>query len=59
MKLQNVNHSKYLLRLQVTKVEVNYKRKVWKIFNIWKLNSVLLNTNGIEEEIKEKNKTVS
>ena len=37
------------------KLESNYKKKTGKFTNMWRLNSVLLNNQGVKEEIKRIN----
>ena len=37
----------------VVRLDLNYRRKTTKIFNIWRLNNKLLNNQQITEEIKK------
>ena len=34
------------------KLKINYKKKIRKITNMWRLNIMLLNNNWVNEEIK-------
>ena len=36
------------------RIDINYKKKNAKITNMWTLNNMLVNNQGITEEIKEK-----
>ena len=38
------------------RLDINYRRKAIKNFNIWRLNNTLLNNQQITEEIKKESK---
>ena len=49
---KNLNHSSIFSDHNAVRLDLNYRRKTIKNFNIWRLNNTLLNNQQITKEIK-------
>ena len=55
-KFEDWNHITHLFQHQWHKTKINYMKKIGKFTNMWRLNNMLLNNQGVKEEIKRENK---